>query len=308
MLRRVVAGLLVGLGAVCAQAQPTPLLPPAPLKVCMAEDNGVLSQARHGQVQGFDRLLAQAIASALGRELQPVPFEAETDTDSPLAFEVNALLSAGVCELATGFPLLQSDLAPPTRALFRTPDHLGAKPRRERPLVPLGRLAASQPYHAMALTVVQRLGAAPVTRLADLAGRKVGAVAGTLEGTLVLMYRQGLLVPGMVTLSQREDGWAALAAGRIDALLVSAAAWDSWRQRQPEAVLQAGPLVLPLGINLGLVALDSRPELLAAADRVLAQALAQGELARWAQASGLSWTAPTQPAVSAGLALAELLR
>lgn len=291
-----------------AQAQTTPPAAVEPLRVCMAEDNGVLSQARAGQLRGFDLLLAQAIATELGRPLKPVPFEAETDSDSPLAFEVNALLSAGVCELATGFPLLKADLGKPARALFRTPDHPGAPPRRSRPLVALGTLAASQPYHAMALTVVQRPGAAPVNSLADLAGRKTGAVAGTLEGTLVLMYRQGLLVPGMVTLAQNEDRWAALASGRIDALLVSAAAWDTHRQRHPEAALQAGPMVLPLGINLGLVALDTRPELLAAVNRVLARAQAQGELQRWAQASGLSWTAPTQPAVAAGLSLPDLLR
>lgn len=308
MLRCLSVGLALGLGLASAQAQTAPPAAPAPLKVCMAEDNGVLSQARGGRLRGFDLLLAQAIAAELGRALRPVPFESETDSDSPLAFEVNALLSAGVCELATGFPLLKSDLGKPARALFRTPDHPGAKPRRERPLVALGTLVASQPYHAMALTVVQRAGADPVQSLANLAGRQTGAVAGTLEGTLVAMYRQGLLVPGMVTLAQNEDRWAALASGRVDALLVSAAALDTHRQRHPDAALQAGPLVLPLGINLGLVALDTRPELLAAANRVLARAQAQGELQRWAQASGLSWTPPTQPAESAGLSLPALLR
>ena len=41
---------------------------------------------------------------------------------------------AGLCDLASGFPLLASDLGPPTRERFKTPDYPGAKPPRERPL------------------------------------------------------------------------------------------------------------------------------------------------------------------------------
>ena len=285
-----------------ASAQSAP-----PLTVCMAEDNPPFSMARKGQVTGFDVKLAEAVARELGRELQLMPFEPELEKEAMLTHEVNAMLSAGLCDLASGFPLLASDLGPPTRERFKTPDHRGAKPPRERPFVPLGTLVPSQPYQGSALVIVQRAGASPAASLGELKGRKVGAVAGTLEGTLVTMYQGGALTQNMVTLGQRDDIWAALESGRVDAMLVPTAAFDAHRLRQPASTLQAGP-ARPLGINFGWVALSSKAEVLEAVNRVVARAAASDELQVWAREAGLSWQAPTLPAVTGSLSLAGLLR
>jgi ABC-type amino acid transport substrate-binding protein len=297
--RTLIASLL--LGPVVALAQPA-----GPLTVCMVEDNPPFSMERKGQVTGFDVKIAEAVARELGRELKVVPFEPELEKEAMLTHEVNALLSAGLCDLASGFPLLATDLGAPSRERFKTPDHPGAKPRRERPFVSLGTLVASQPYQGTALTIVQRAGASEAASLGALAGRKVGAVAGTLEGTLVAMYRGGALTPGMVSMGQRDDVWAALESGRVDAMLVPTAALDAHRLRQPASTLQAGP-ARPLGINLGWVALAGRADLLDAVNRVVQRTGASGELRRWAQESGLKWQAPTQPAVAGTLSLAGLL-
>jgi ABC-type amino acid transport substrate-binding protein len=279
---------------------------PAPLTVCMVEDNPPFSQARKGQVTGFDVKIAEAVARELGRGLKLLPFEPELEKEAMLTHEVNALLSAGLCDLASGFPLLTSDLGAPTRERFKAPDHPGAKPPRERPFVPLGTLVASQPYQGTALVIVQRAGTPQAASLGALAGQKVGAVAGTLEGTLVAMYRGGALTPGMVSMGQRDDVWAALASGRVDALLVPTAAFDAHRLRQPASGLQAGP-ARPLGINLGWVALSGQAQLLDAVNRVLQRSVANGDLQRWAQDSGLLWQAPTLPAVTGSLSLAGWL-
>jgi len=284
------------------QAQPAA----APLTVCMVEDNPPFSLARKDQVTGFDVQLAEAVARELGRELKVLPFEPELEKEAMLTHEVNALLSAGLCDLASGFPLLASDLGPPSRERFKTPDYPGAKRARERPFEVLGTLVASQPYQGTALTLVQRAGGAPAKTLGDLVGRKVGAVAGTLEGTLVAMYRGGALTPGMVSMGQRDDIWAALESGRVDAMLVPTAAFDAHRLRQPASRLQAGP-ARPLGINLGWVALSNQAALLDAVNRVMQRSSASGELQRWAQESGLQWQAPTLPAVTGSLSLAGWL-
>jgi ABC-type amino acid transport substrate-binding protein len=273
----------------------------------MAEDNPPFSMARKGQVTGFDVKLAEAVARELGRELKLMPFEPEVEKEAMLTHEVNAMLSAGLCDLASGFPLLASDLGPPTRERFKTPDHPGAKPPRERPFVPLGTLAASQPYQGTALVIVQRAGAPVAASLGDLKGRKVAAVAGTLEGTLVAMYGGGALAKDMVSLGQREDVWAALDSGRVDALMVPSAAFDTYRARKPGTTLQAGP-ARPLGINLGWVALSSKADLLEAVNRVVARSASSGELQVWAREAGLSWQAPSVPAVTGSLSLAGLLR
>lgn len=279
----------------------------APLTVCMAEDNPPFSMARKGQVTGFDVKLAEAVARELGRELKLMPFEPEVEKEAMLTHEVNAMLSAGLCDLASGFPLLASDLGPPTRERFKTPDYPGAKPPRERPFVPLGTLVSSQPYQGTALVIVQRAGAPAASSLGDLKGRKVAAVAGTLEGTLVAMYGGGALAKDMVSLGQREDVWAALDSGRVDALMVPSAAFDTYRARKPGTTLQAGP-ARPLGINLGWVALSSKADLLEAVNRVVARSASSGELQVWAREAGLSWQAPSVPAVAGSLSLAGLLR
>ena len=181
------SGVAFALSVACALASAEPLT------VCMAEDNPPFSMARKGQVTGFDVKVAEAVARELGRELKLVPFEPEVEKESMLTHEVNAMLSAGLCELASGFPLLASDLGPPTRERFKTPDHPGAKPPRERPWITLGTLVSSQPYQGTALVIVQRAGEPTVSSLGGLRGRKIGAVAGTLEGTLVAMYGGGAL-------------------------------------------------------------------------------------------------------------------
>ena len=279
-----------------------------PLRVCVSQDNPPLSQVRQGQVSGFDIRLAQAIAQASGRELKVLPFETEFEKESTLAHEVNALLSAGQCDLVSGFPLLRSDLGPPGRTSARTPDYPGAKRKRERPFVALGELVASAPYLASMLGVVQAPGQPPVKVLMDLQGRKTGAVTGTLAGSLISLYRGGALRAQMVTLSQRESAWAALETGRIDSLLVSTAAYDAYRLHSPSTELKLAELRRPIGLNLGFVALASAPEeLLKVTNQVIAQAMADGRLQQWAEQEGLNWSPPTLPAVSGGPTLGSLL-
>jgi len=280
-----------------------------PLRICVSQDNPPQSEVRQGRASGLDIRIAQALAQASGRELQILPFETEFEKESTLAQEVNALLSAGLCELASGFPLLASDLGPPGRRSARPPDHPGARRKRERAFVPLGSLVASLPYQASALGLVQARGQGEVRSLMDLQGRKTGAVSGTLAGTLVSLYGDGVLRSHMVTLSQREDAWAALESGRIDSLLVATAAYDAYRRANPQTPLVLAAWRRPIGLNLGFVALASAPsELLAVTNQVIAQALADGRIAQWAHEEGLSWSPPGWPAVSAGPSLDSLTR
>ena len=278
-----------------------------PLRVCVSQDNPPLSQLRQGRVGGFDVRLVQAIAEASGRPLQILPFDTEFEKESTLGHEVNALLSAGLCELVSGFPLLRADLGPPGRSSARTPDYPDAKRKRERPFIALGELVASSPYMASMLGVVQATGQAPVKGLLDLQGRKTGAVAGTLAGSVISLYRGGTLRGQMVTLSQRESPWLALEDGRIDSLLTTTAAYDAYRLQNPATRLELAALRRPIGLNLGFVALASAPaDLLEVTNRVIAQAMADGRMQQWATQEGLSWSPPTQPAISSGPTLGSL--
>lgn len=295
------ATLLGGMAGAHAQS--------APLAVCMGEDNAPLSHMRKGQVVGFDVALAQAVAKELGRELRLVPFESELENDAILALDVNALLSAGLCDLASGFPLLQADLGPPVRALYKTPDYPGAKRTRDRPYEKLGSLVASQAYQGTALVMVQRPGVPLVKgRWSELVGMKVGAVSGTLEGSLVAMANGGQLIPSMVSMGQLDNVWLALDEARVDAVLVPTTAWDAHRLRHPDTAIQAASWQRPLGINIGWVALSDKADLIAAVNRVIERSEASGELNTWAMAAGLTRLRPTAPAVLEKLNMSALMQ
>lgn len=293
-----VVGTGVGTGAVAAPS----------LKVCMAESNPPLSYQAEGVPRGLDARLAQALADALQRPLQVVPFESEFEADKHLAHEVNALLSSGVCDVVSGFPLMASDLGPPSRPTARVPDYPGAPRRSLRPWVPLGPLVPSHAYHAMGMGLVVRDRARIAMTLAQPGDARIGVQAGTVAGTVVTLFHQGRLRAQTVALAQGEDALAGLEAGRFDATLVLLDRYDAWRLAHPHSRLLRAAYVHPLRINLGLVFGAQSSDLVAAANRLIDGALGSGELSRWASLEGGSWLAPQAPELSAPIGLAELLR
>lgn len=281
----------------------------APLTVCMAADNAPLSWQADGKPRGLDLRIATALAQAVGRELVVLPFETSYEKESALTNEVNALLSAGLCDAASGFPLLTSDLGPAGRPTSRTPGYPGAKRMRDRPFVPLGTLVASRAYLAVSLGLVQRPGSPPLTQLADLGERRLGTVSGTLASAVALGWKQGALRPKVVSLSLREDALTELAkptGSRFDVAFVPLALYDGWQLAHPGTPLVPADYRRPIGINLGFVTLAPASDLRAALDKVIGDALADGSLARWAREEGVSWSAPVAPDVSRGPSLAEL--
>jgi len=278
------------------------------LTVCMAEDNPPLSYRAQGQDRGLDVRVAQAVADELGRPLKVVFFESKYEHDSTLSHEVNALLSSGVCDLASGFALMASDLGPPSRPTARVPDYPGAKRPPQRPWVPLGTLVPSRPYHAMAMALVVRDASRTDATLMNPGDARIGAVSGTMAGTVVSMYRNGKLRPQVVSLAQNEDALEQLEAGRIDATLVTLDRFDAWRLAHPASGLRRAAYTHPLRINMGFVARSDAPQALGAADRVIGRALASGELKRWSEQNGSTWIEPAEPAVSLAIGLADLLR
>lgn len=305
-MRRAFAALALAVAGVSASAQDAA----SPFTLCVAEDNAPLSYVDKKTPRGLDVRLGAAIAAELGRPLRVVPFESAYEKESQLTHEVNALLSAGVCEAASGFPLVKSDLGAPSRPNARTPDYPGAKRKRERPYVPLGTLVASRAYLAASLGVALRDGARTVNGLGELrdpASTRVGVVTGTLAGTVGMGWRNGALRSQLVSYGQRDDVFAELAAGRVDAVLAPLALFDGWRVTHPGTPLAAAAWRKPIGINLGVVTLEPAAELRRAIDAVITRTLADGTLARWAAEEGVSWTPPQSPEVSNGLGLAALL-
>lgn len=299
---------LRGFALGCSLAAATGVAAAQALTVCMAEDNPPLSYRAQSQDRGLDVRVAQAVAEELGRPLKVVFFESKYEHESTLSHEVNALLSSGVCDMASGFALIASDLGPPSRPTARVPDYPGAKRPPQRPWVPLGTLVPSRPYHAMAMGLVVRDAARADATLANPGDARIGAVSGTLAGTVVSMYRNGKLRPQVVSLAQNQDALEQLEAGRIDATLVPLDRFDAWRLAHPSSALRRAAYTHPLRINMGFVARSDAPQALAAADKVIERALASGDLKRWSEQSGSTWIEPVEPRVSIAIGLADLLR
>ena len=236
-----------------------------------------------------------------------MPFESKFEGESTLSQEVNALLSSGVCDVASGFALLTQDLGTPGRPTARVPDYPGAKRRPLRPWVPLGTLVPSRAYHAMAMALVVNDAARQSMTLADPGDARIGIVGGTLAGTAVSLYRNGKLRAQLVSLARNQDVLEQLEARAFDATLVAIDRLDAWHLRHPGSSLQRTSYVHPLRINLGMVARSEAQAMVAAADRVIERALGSGELQRWAAQTGTTWVAPVEPQV-ATVGLMDLLR
>ena len=279
-----------------------------PVSVCMAEDNPPLSYAAKGETLGLDVRLAQALAAELKRELRIVPFESKLEGETTLSQEVNALLSSGVCDIASGFSMLSGDLGPVGRPTARVPDYAGAPRRPLRPWVPLGTLVPSLAYHAMAMGLVVREAERTGATLAEPGDARIGVVTGTLSGTAVSMFRNGKLRPQTVSLSRTENVLEQLEAKRFDAALVPLDRLDAWRLEHPDSALRRTAYLHPFRINIGFVARSDATEILAATSRVIERSLANGDLQRWATETGTTWVTPVSPQVGAPFTLAELIR
>jgi ABC-type amino acid transport substrate-binding protein len=279
-----------------------------PLTVCMAEDNPPLSYRTGDESRGLDVRVAAAIAAELGRTLKVIPFESKYEHESTLSQEVNALLSSGVCEMASGFALIASDLGAPARPTARVPDYPGAKRPPQRPWVPLGTLVASRPYHAMAMALVVRDPARESATLAEPGNARIGVISGTLAGTVASLYRNGKLRPQLVSLTQNQNVLEQLEADRFDAALIALDRLDAWHLAHPASPIRRAAYTHPLRINIGFVALRESTGLVGAADRLIDRATASGELQRWSQETGTTWVAPGEPAIAGAIGLADLVR
>jgi ABC-type amino acid transport substrate-binding protein len=158
----------------------------------------------------------------------------------------------------------------------------------------------------MAMGVITRDGAMKVESLADLQNVKVGAVSGTMAGSALMLYRNGLLQSSLVTLNQRENALEGLEAGRFEATLASLATYDAYRLRNPATRLVRAAYVHPLRVNLGFAGLEKEKDLLAAANQVISRTIADGQLERWAQAAGATWVAPRPPDVVSHFGVQDL--
>jgi ABC-type amino acid transport substrate-binding protein len=281
-----------------------------PLTICLDEDLPPLSLHRRGKPDsGFDVTLAQAVAARLGRPFKIQWFESKLDEDSSPALEANALLSDGRCSLVGSYVLTKDSLVVPGVKTAKMPDFDGATRDDRRRRIPLGVLAPSRPYIYSSLTVVLGPKARDrrISGVGDLAGLRIGIESGTLADAILMTFANGKLIDNIRHLVPgRSDLLGALERGEFDATLLDLRRFDAWRAAHPETTLAASGYYYPIGANRGYVGLASDPDLLAEVNNALTALQGAGTIAGLAQAAGLTWLPPREPAISGEISLKAL--
>ena len=271
------------------------------LRVCLDEDLPPLSAHRRGKPDsGFDIALAQAVAERLGRPLKIQWFESKLDEDSSPQLEANALLSDGRCALVGSYALTKDSLVIPGVKTAKLPDFEGITPADRKRRVEVGVLVPSQPYIYSPLTVVLGPNARErkIAGIADLAGMRLAIESGTLGDAVLMTFDKGRLIDDITHLVPgRDDLLGALDRGDFDATLLDLRRFDAYRAAHPETRLTGSGYYYPIGANRGYVGLASDPALIAAVNTALSELQAAGSIADLAQAAGVTYLPPREPAI-----------
>ena len=275
------------------------------LKVCLDEDLPPLSAHHRGKPDsGFDVALAGAIAEQLGRPLKVQWFESKLDEDSSPALEANALLSDGRCSLVGSYALTKDSLVVPGVKTAKLPDFEGATRDDRRRRVPLGVLTPSQPYLYSPLTIALGVKASEkahdrrIAGIGDLAGLRIGIESGTLADAILMTFDNGRLIDDITHLVPgRDDMLGKLDRGDLDATLLDLRRLDAYRAAHPDSRIAASGYYYPIGVNRGYVGLSADPALLMAVNKALTDLQAAGTVAGLAQAAGLTYLPPREPAI-----------
>jgi ABC-type amino acid transport substrate-binding protein len=272
-----------------------------PLKVCLDENLPPLSLHQRGKLDsGFDVALAQAVADRLGRPLKIQWFESKLDESSSPALEANALLSDGRCALVGSYVFTKDSLVVPGVKTAKLPDFEGATRDDRRRRVPVGVLAPSLPYVYSPLTVVlgEKARGRKISGVGDLGGLRIAIESGTLGDAILMTFEKGRLIDDITHLVPgRDDLLGALNRGDFDATLLDLRRLDAYRAAHPDAKLVASGYYYPIGVNRGYVGLASDPALIVAVNGALSDLKAAGTIANLAQAAGLTYRPPVEPAI-----------
>ncbi len=273
------------------------------LKVCLESGPPPLSSEARG---GIDLAVARQVADWLGRPLEIVWYEVEDDADASPAAQVNGLLSAGVCQLAGGFPLVSDGLRVPLTEKYPL-----VLPDGTRRFVTLGTPIHTIPYRSVDFRLVlgPSAGKRAVSSLDDVRGLRLLAEQNSLADNLLLAHGGGKLRPDVVHVPMLQAGvLGALEKGDGGAALVEGPQYDAYRQAHPDGTLRDSGYRHPLRVNVGFVALDTHRGLVDLFNEVIADLLAEGDIEAEFAKQGYLFLEPAEPLVLPPLTLRVLMR
>jgi ABC-type amino acid transport substrate-binding protein len=271
----------------------------ATLTVCLEEDSPPLSFKFKSRKGGFDYGVSEEVARRLGMEFAVQWFESENDEENVPAWEANAMMSDGLCDVVGGYPLVLSALGKPEADRGTLPDHDGMNRAERGRLVPLGVLDSTDPYNRVGFGVIlgPNLSDLNLRGMHDLESRKVGFEVETLGAALVYRFRNGVLVSNAVSFRGSDELLPAVAAGELDAAVLELHKFDNFMRRNADAPIRFSGYVHPLGINMGFAVLERNSDLTARINSVLDDMKKDGSLEALAPKWQMTFVKPLPPKV-----------
>ena len=150
----------------------------------------------------------------------------------------------------------------------------------------------------MAFVLGEKARGRKVSGVGDLAGLRIAIESGTLGDAILMTFEKGRLIDSITHLVPgRDDLLGALNRGDFDATLLDLRRLDAYLAAHPDTRLAASGYFYPIGANRGYVGLASDPALIVAVNKALSDLQAAGTIAELAQAAGLTYLPPVEPAI-----------
>ena len=274
------------------------LMAPGTLTACLARNGGALSGKRADGGSGLDYRLVEMVAGHLDLELDVTWFESEQEEESDPVRETYAMLSEPLCDVTASQPLYEGAFgAPPaeTASLPRwdeIPDWWGTRQTALKPI------DVTRPYIRAEIGLAIGPGVErDVKGLRDLDGLTLGFQQGTLSGAIATMQATPDAIARSKTFNPGPKFLWEIETGRADVAIVDTAAFDFHLKQNPISKLRLAEWRHGLGINIGLAASAEKPALVAAMSAIIEDAVESGEIARIAEAEGVTYARPRAPFV-----------
>lgn len=306
--RVIVSVVLLCMGA-GIQAGASAVEPDQSLTVCLNKDNAPFSFNKGSTEGGFDYLVAQSVARALGKTLVVRWYEKERRSRVPVSIKTSVMINAGICQLVGGYPLIQSSLGREAGAdTTNLPPVAGLPAERREEMIKGSPLVAGPAYYFVGITPVFGAHVPPValSGLDDLRTYKIGNRPSSIGDLISMAYKKGMLIPNVTHVDARLEPLEALERSEFDVTFTEAYKFDLYRAAHPQSTLRASGLMLPVGFNLGFVSTDANTLLLEEVGRAITRLLENGALHKAAAEAGLTYIGPEMPAVRSGLGLEKM--
>jgi hypothetical protein len=264
-----------------------------PLTVCLEEDSPPYSYSFGKREGGFDFDLAHRLGKHLERDVRILWYEFEVEEDEIITLQGNALLSAGLCDLLGGYPLLDAWLAPPAQPLSKLPDYEGKSKLDRKRMVELAPLSVTRPYLASRLGIIAHPRAGGViSSIDDLKGVRTAAEFKSLGALILWQHNGGEFIDDLVTVRVKDGLFKSMDANVADATIAEVHRFERYRFQHAETKLKWTGYTHPEAYNFAFAALAASKELLGDVDQALAKMAADGTLATIGERNAITYFQP----------------